>query len=110
LEEMERFKQAKQQFDDSRARHDIKHVVITRLKASMNNILAQLDRGLEPASDVEGIPDTFLLEVERADAVNRVFGDDQFLAPFLARIVAALDPLDRSLPPEKAAQIDAAAI
>ncbi len=101
LEEMERFKQAKQQFDDSRARHDVKHIVITRLKMSMNNILAQLDRGLGPSSEVEAVSDDFLLEIDRANAVNRVFGDDPLLARYLGRIAAALDTLDRNLPAEE---------
>jgi hypothetical protein len=101
LQEMERFKQAKQQFDDSRARHDLKHAVITRLKASMNNILAQLDRGLEPSSEVEPVSDDFLREIERADAVQRIFGEDALLEPYFSRIVAALEPLDRNVPLEK---------
>ncbi|HSN69708.1 MAG TPA: hypothetical protein VLV48_10710 [Thermoanaerobaculia bacterium] len=110
LQEMERFKQAKQQFDDSRARHDVKHVVITRLKASMNNILAQLDRGLEPSADeTEEVPDAFLLEIERADSVSRIFGDDPFLAPYLGRIVQALEPLDQTASLEKLAQTGPAA-
>jgi hypothetical protein len=109
LDEMERFKQAKQQFDDSRARHDVKHVTITRLKTSMNNILAQLDRGLEPSSGSGEVSDAFLLEIERADAVNRTFGTDALLEPYLGRIVAALEPLDRTIPVETLAQTDAVA-
>lgn len=100
LDEMRRFKEVKQEFDDSRARHDVKHGVISRLKGSMNNILAQLDRGLEPTADVDAVSDDFLLEVHHADSVNRVFGDDSLLASFLARMVAALDPFDRGLAPE----------
>lgn len=101
LAEMQRFKEAKQEFDDSRARQDVKHKVISRLKASMNNILAQLDRGLEPSSDVEAISDDFLLEVQHADAVHRVMGDDPLLSECLNRIVAALDPFERDAAPER---------
>ncbi|HEY0591611.1 MAG TPA: hypothetical protein VGF40_07580 [Thermoanaerobaculia bacterium] len=109
LQEMERFKEAKQQFDDSRAKHDLKHSVITRLTASMNSILAQLDRGLDASPEDEGVSDDFLLEIDRADAVNRTFGDDPLLVPFLGRIVAALERLDRSLPLEALAETEEAA-
>ncbi len=108
LEEMERFKEAKQQFDDSRAKHDLKHGVITRLTSSMNNILAQLDRGLEPSSEVQPVSDDFLMEIDRADAINRIFGDDPLLTPYLGRIAAALERLDRDLTPDMLAETEGA--
>ncbi len=108
LEEMERFKEAKQEFDDSRAKRDLKHGVITRLTASMSNILAQLDRGLASSSEEREIADDFLLEIDRADAISRIFGDDPVLAPFLSRIAAALERLDRTVPLEKLAETEGA--
>lgn len=103
LAEMERFKEVKQEFDESRARRNVKHVVISRLKSSMNNILAQLDRGLEPSGEVESLSDDFLLEVQHAESVHRVFGEDPLLEPQLTRIVAALGPFEPRIPVEKIA-------
>jgi hypothetical protein len=103
LAEMERFKEVKQEFDDSRAQRNVKHVVIARLKSSMNNILAQLDRGLEPSGEVDSLSDDFLLEVQHAESVHRVFGDDPLLEPQLTRIVATLGPFDTRIPVEKIA-------
>ncbi|HEY6843013.1 MAG TPA: hypothetical protein VI391_02520, partial [Thermoanaerobaculia bacterium] len=45
-EEIARFREFKQRFDESRATSNVKHDVVTHLKQSMSNILAQLDRGL----------------------------------------------------------------
>lgn len=103
LEEMARFKEAKQEFDDSRARQNVKHAVITRLKASMNAILAQLDRGLEGSSEVESISSDFLLEVQFEDSVQRIFGDDPLLSPWLVRMVAALGAFPPGSSPEEIA-------
>ncbi|MGH9458818.1 MAG: hypothetical protein ACRD2J_14390 [Thermoanaerobaculia bacterium] len=109
LVEMKRFKEVKQEFDDSRARHDVKHKVISRLKASMNNILTQLDRGLGPSADVETLSDDFLLEVQQADAIQRVMGDDPLLEPYLRRIIGALDSVDPETTVDRIARAPAVA-
>lgn len=109
MAELQRFKEVKQEFDDSRATRNVKYSVIAQLKSSMNNILAQLDRGLEPGADVEAISDEFLLEVQHADAVHGVFGDDRLLGPYLTKIVAALDGFPRDASPEAVAEEPAAA-
>ena len=43
--EFAHFRLLREQFDSSRAQSNVKHDVVARLKASMNTILAQLDRG-----------------------------------------------------------------
>ena len=45
-----------EQFDSSRAQSNVKHEVVSRLKASMNTILAQLDRGLDPEIETAELP------------------------------------------------------
>ena len=103
LEEMQRFKEAKQEFDDSRARQNVKHAVISRLKASMNNILAELDRGLESAAEVESISSDFLMDVQHDDMVHRIFGEDPMLHAHLVSMIAALEASDPGSDPERLA-------
>jgi len=110
LEEIARFRSAKEQFDRSRATSNVKHNTITQLKQSMTNILAQLDRGLGTADDVQSaadLPPAFFAEAEQAEKITSRFGHD-LLHPYLSRIAALVDPLDPALMPEEAAEIPAA--
>ena len=106
LEEIARFREFKQRFDVSRAASNVKHDVITHLKQSMSNILAQLDRGLggdefEVAAD---LPPSFFSEAERTENIGARFGNDPNLHRFLTRIAAAVDVADPSVMPEEVAE------
>lgn len=95
LDEMTRFKEFKREFDDSRANSNLKANVISSLKSSMNNILAQLDRGLDQSEgEVEELSDTFFLDAQQLDTVQSKFGDDPLLQPYLVRIISVLDSFD----------------
>lgn len=92
--EMVRFKQFKQEFDDSRAKSNVKADTISQLKSSMNSILAQLDRGLDSSSDVEELSESFFLDAQHVDNVQLKFGDDPLLQAHLVRIISVLDSFD----------------
>jgi len=85
VEEIARFKEAKQRFDELRAESNVKHDVVTRLKSTMTNILSQLDRGLD--EDVAGdLPAAFFDSAKVAEH----FGRDELLLPHLTRLAAAV--------------------
>jgi hypothetical protein len=94
MDEMVRFKQFKQEFDDSRAQSNVKANVIASLKSSMANILSQLDRGLDQAGEVEELSESFFLDAQQLDTVQAKFGDDPLLQTYLMRIVSVLDSFD----------------
>lgn len=105
LEEIGRFREFKQRFDVSRAASNVKHDVITRLKQSMSNILAQLDRGLG-GDDLQAsadLPPTFFNEAEQVENITSRFGSD-LLHRFLMRLAAAIDVADPSVMPEEIAE------
>jgi len=89
LDEMARFKEFKREFDESRARSNVKYNVIARLKSSMSNILSQLDRELDEESLEEG--GLALQEARVDDLVRQWFGEDPLLHDHLVRIVGTLD-------------------
>ncbi len=95
IEEMNRFKKFKQEFDDSRAQSNVKHNVVTQLKASMNSILNQLDRGLDSETGFEEMNDPFFLQAGHGDLIESKFGQDPLLHPYLERMVTVLDSQDR---------------
>jgi hypothetical protein len=101
VEEIARFQEYKERFDESRANSNVKHDVFTHLKVSMDNILSQLDRGLEGDDEVEEIPEAFFIQEQQAEELSSRFGPDPLLEPFLLRISSAIEAVDRSLPPEK---------
>lgn len=105
--EIARFRQFKEHFDTSRAESNLKHDVITRLKQSMTNILAQLDRGLgsEEEAPSANLPPSFFNEAERMDSIQGRFGTEPLLEPFLVRIAAVIDFIDSSVMPEEIAEI-----
>ncbi len=105
LEEIGRFREFKQRFDVSRAASNVKHDVITHLKQSMSNILAQLDRGLG-GDDMEAsadLPASFFSDAERLENIAGRFGND-ILHRFLMRVAAAIDVADPSVMPEEVAE------
>ena len=96
LEEIARFREYKGKFDELRAQSNVKHDVIARLKSSMSNILAQLDRGLGNGEDEEPEelpPDLFLAEQQVANMTVR-FGREDLLLHFLIRIATAIEAAD----------------
>jgi hypothetical protein len=106
LEEIARFREFKQRFDSSRAISNVKHDVITHLKQSMGNILAQLDRGLG-ADDVEAtadLPPAFFNQAEQVENITSRFGADPVLHSFLLRIASAIDVADPAVMPEEIAE------
>ena len=107
MDEIARFRTFKQEFDEGRARSNVKHDVVTHLKQSMANILAQLDRGLgfdEESSDEE-LPAAFFSDAERVENVRSRFGIDATLETYILRIAHAIDFIDPSIMPEEVAQI-----
>ena len=93
VDEIARFRRVKEQFDESRATSNVKYDVIAQMKASMDAILKQLDRGM--ADDVESsddLPPAFYSDAELLDKIRDRFplsSDD--LEPFLVRIAAAVE-------------------
>lgn len=94
MNELTRFKRFKQEFDQSRADSNVKHGMITRLKASIANILNQLDRGLNQEGEVEDLTESLMLNEPEGDFVQSRFGDDPLLQPYLSRIMSVLDSFD----------------
>ncbi|HEX9983879.1 MAG TPA: hypothetical protein VGF69_11490 [Thermoanaerobaculia bacterium] len=106
--EIARFREFKERFDESRAQSNVKHDMLAQLKASMSNILAQLDRGLDGDEVIsEEIPAAFFAETHQAEAVTEKFGRDDVLLPFLLRIAHAIDPLSPSLTLDELAEVPA---
>jgi hypothetical protein len=104
LEEIARFRSFKERFDLSRATSNVKADVITQLKHSMTNILAQLDRGLTGDAEVEELPATFFDQAQQIENITARFGNDPLLQPHLLRIAAAVDVADPSVMPEEIAE------
>jgi hypothetical protein len=108
-EEIARFRVYKERFDVSRAESNVKSDIVTRLKASMNSILAQLDRGLE--DDVESapqLPEAFFDQTQQTEEVGERFGRSEPLLEFLQRIAAAIAIVDISIEPEEVVQLPCA--
>ncbi|HYM59601.1 MAG TPA: hypothetical protein VEZ11_01770 [Thermoanaerobaculia bacterium] len=98
VEEIARFRQFKEQFDESRALSNVKHDVMTQLKASMNNILAQLDKGLESQEEEapQELTQALFIQVQQVDNIAARFGETP-LQPFLLRIATVLDSLPETM-------------
>ena len=101
VEEINRFRDFKERFDELRAQSNVKHDVIAQLKASMSAILAQLEGGIDPPEEVLEIPHEFLAEAEQQENVTERFGRDEVLLRFLMRIAAAIDPISADLPEDE---------
>jgi hypothetical protein len=101
MQEIANFRQLKQEFEEARANFNVKHNLIAQLKASMNAILAHLDRVVPPPADQ--ISEEQLLDEHRRASVRRIFGDDPLLNDHLVRIYGILDSLDPHLGEEQIA-------
>jgi hypothetical protein len=103
VDELARFRDFKDRFDQLRAQSNLKHDVIAQLKASMSAILAQLEGGIDRAEEVLELPHEFLIEAEQNENVTDRFGRDEVLLRFLMRIAVAIDPLPAKLTEEELA-------
>lgn len=108
VEEIARFRILRDQFTFLRAQSNVKHEVVTRLKASMNNILAQLDRGLDPDVESAELPDAFFENLRQMGSMTARFGRGEPLLEYVLRIDAAMEAADPALSPEEAVHIPAA--
>jgi hypothetical protein len=98
--EFAHFRLLREQFDSSRAQSNVKHDVVSRLKASMNTILAQLDRGLDPEIETAELPPTFFEEARKIGSMTARFGRTEPLLEYVLRIDAAIEAADPSLTAE----------
>lgn len=106
IEEIARFRDYKERFDVLRAQSNVKHDVVAGLKASMNNILAQLDHGLEGnAEEAPDLPDALFDDTRRIDSVTRRFGSSEPLLEYVLRIDAGIEMLDPTIPIEEVVQL-----
>ncbi len=107
LAEIARFRDCKALFDRSRADSNVKHDVITQLKQSMTNILAQLDRGLAIEDDEDGadMPRALLDDAEQRQHVADHFGNDPLLHRELLRLAGAMAAVPADLIPEEAVEL-----
>ena len=109
VHEIARFREYKERFDVSRAESDVKLDVVARLKASMNSILAQLDRGIvEDDLAPQIIPETFFDEAQQNELVTERFGRAEPLLEFLLKIAAAIGLVDISVDPDEVVQLPCA--
>jgi hypothetical protein len=99
--EFAHFRLLREQFDSSRAQSNVKHDVVSRLKASMNTILAQLDRGLDPEIETAELPASFFEEARKIGSMTARFGRTEPLLEHVLRIDAAIEAADPSLTPEE---------
>lgn len=104
IDEIARFRVAKERFDELRAQSNVKHDVITNLKSSMTNIMAQLDRGLGEEETTADLPEAFFDETEQQEEIAARFGRDDFLLRFLTRIAVALSPFSPGITTEQIAE------
>jgi hypothetical protein len=95
VEEIVRFREFKERFDCLRAQSNVKHDVVARLKSSMNNILTQLDRGLELEEErVPDLPAEFFAREQQLQDVAARFGKNEPLRDYLLRIASAVNTSD----------------
>lgn len=105
LEEIARFREFKERFEELRKTSNVKHDVITHLKQSMASILSQLDRGIGPEETPADLPPAFFTEAEQKERVSSRFMGDRSLHPALMRIAQVIDAADRNLMPEEIADL-----
>jgi hypothetical protein len=104
LEEFARFKVVKEEFDESRASSNVKHDVVTRLKASIHTILSELDRDLVPEPPSGTVSEAFMAEAQRSEAIESRVGEDPVVNPYVGRITSILDYFGGSAAPETVAR------
>lgn len=109
INEIARFREYKERFDVSRAESNVKSDVVARLKASMNSILAQLDRGIDHDEEPpQIIPATFFDEAQQNELVVERFGRAEPLLDFLLRIASSIGLVDISVDPDEVVQLPCA--
>lgn len=108
VEEIARFRLLRDQFDSARAQSNVKHEVVARLKASMNNILAQLDRGLDPEIETAELPPSFFDDAKQIASMTARFGRGEPLLEYVLRIDAAIEAADPALSPDELVQLPGA--
>lgn len=87
--ELERFKEFKQKFDESRAASNMKFDSLSRLKESMKSLLGDFDA--EEVLKLDQV-EPVIERAERMHHVEEVFGDDPVLNECLEKIVEVLAP------------------
>lgn len=108
VEEMARFRRYKERFDVLRAQSNVKSDVVAKLKASMNSILSQLDRGLEADEEAPPIPTSFFDETQHSEEIAERFGRGEALLEFLQRIASSIGMIDASVDPDEMVQLPCA--
>ena len=104
-EEIARFREFKEQFDQARAASNVKHDTVTHLKQSIGNILDQLDRGLDAEEDQPAdLPPAFFSRTQQIEDVKERFSRDQLLLPFVLKLATAIDAHEDSVAPEIVAE------
>lgn len=94
VDEIARFRILRDQFQALREQSNVKHEVVMRLKASMANILAQLDRGLDPEIETAELPPAFFDAARQLANLTARFGRSEPLLDFVLRIDAFLETAD----------------
>src|SRR5687768_11153856 len=74
----------------------------------MNNILAQLDRGLDPEVEAAELPDAFFDNIRQMGSMTARFGRSEPLLEYVLRIDAAIESADPALAPEEVIQLPSA--
>ena len=98
VDEIMRFRTLREQFDALRAQSNVKHDVVTRLKASMNRILAHLDQGIDAEGEqAADLPPSFFREARQIADVRARFGTSEPLLEYVLRIDAAIETVDPAL-------------
>lgn len=107
--EIARFREYKDRFDASRADSNVKADIVARLKASMNRILAELDRGLDDeVPPPPQLPPSFFDEARQSEEIVERFGRNEPLLEFLERIAGGIAIVDTSVEPEEVIQLPCA--
>lgn len=104
-----RFRGYKERFDALRAESNVKHDLVTQLKTSITEVLAQLDRGLttEPHEEVEELPPAFFDEQRQTERAGEIFGRNDPLLAVLVRIAGVLDYIALNVPFEEVIELPA---
>jgi hypothetical protein len=104
LLEIARFRELRERFDSLRAQSNVKHEVVSHLKASINNILAKLKSGIDSrTTEVEAPPDlppAFFDDTRRRERVTQLLGRGDALISHVLRLDEPLDTVDPAVPPE----------
>lgn len=107
-EDLARFRSLWETFSALRAQGNVKHEVVAQLKGSISDVLARIDRGLEPEIEMADVPESFFDDARQIATASARFGRDERLLPFILRIVRVFDPLGSQLPPEELVRLQEA--